>query len=92
MGVLEDLLKALDRIPIWRRLQGLPVEVDDLKSRIELIEQKLGDTWPPDICRLCGKRAARLTGSQLDTKQKGVVCEFYDCTECGERDFRYRKA
>jgi hypothetical protein len=29
MGMLEDILKALDRIPGWKRLQELPSEMDD---------------------------------------------------------------
>jgi hypothetical protein len=28
MGIIDDILKALDRIPVWRRLQEIPGEVD----------------------------------------------------------------
>lgn len=33
MGVLEDMLKALDRIPGWKRLQELPSEVEFKRLR-----------------------------------------------------------
>ena len=34
MGIIEDFFKALDRIPIWDRLQKVPAEVDALAKRI----------------------------------------------------------
>ena len=60
MGVIEDMLKALDRIPGWKRLQEVPNEVDELKTKVAALEEKLGEKWPADICRHCGERAARL--------------------------------
>jgi hypothetical protein len=30
--IIEDLMKALDRIPIWNCLGEVPAEVDDLKK------------------------------------------------------------
>ncbi len=68
MGIIEDLLNALDRIPIWKRLQELPPEVERLKHRVAELEEKLGDVWPPDVCRLCGKRAARIVNSFTSCK------------------------
>jgi hypothetical protein len=63
MGFVEDVFKALDRIPIWKRLQELPSEVDQLKAKIADFETKLGGKWPPDVCKFCGERAARLANS-----------------------------
>jgi hypothetical protein len=39
VGLLDDILHALDRIPIWKRLQGSPSEVDALKARIVELEE-----------------------------------------------------
>lgn len=89
MGIIEDLLNALDRIPIWKRLQELPPEVERLKHRVAELEEKLGDVWPPDVCRLCGKRAARIVNSF--TSEKGLIGEEFYCEECKGRDMRYRK-
>jgi hypothetical protein len=63
MGVIEDMLKALDRIPGWARLQQVPNEVDELKAKVAALEEKLGGKWPPDVCRFCGERAVRLRQS-----------------------------
>jgi hypothetical protein len=60
MGVIEDMLNALDRIPGWKRLQQVPSEVDELNARVAALEEKLGGKWPADICRYCGERGARL--------------------------------
>jgi hypothetical protein len=89
MGIVDDILKALDRIPIWSRLQQLPTEVDDLKARIITLEEKLGGKWPGDVCRLCGERAARISFSNVS--DKGIINEGWDCSKCGERDFRHYK-
>ena len=32
MSLLDDVMKVLDRIPIWKRLGEVPSEVDDLKA------------------------------------------------------------
>ena len=32
MGIVDDLLKALERIPIWKRLGEVPDEIDELGS------------------------------------------------------------
>jgi hypothetical protein len=41
MGMLEDIMKAFDRIPIWKRLQHVATEVDELKARIVALEAAL---------------------------------------------------
>ncbi len=89
MGILEDIIKALDRIPGWKRLQEVPSEVDELKSRVAALEGKLGDKWPPDVCRQCGARAARMGHTHVDPK--GIVTERWECAECKQYDFRYHK-
>jgi hypothetical protein len=90
VGVLEDMLKALDRIPIWKRLQELPTEVEILKQKVADIEEKSGTKWPGEVCRACGERAARIAHSHVNSK--AVVCEVWHCEKCDHRDFRYHKA
>ena len=85
MGLLEDILKTLDRFPLWKRVQELPSEVDDLKRRISEIEEKLAGKWPADVCRHCGARAARIGHTTFD---QGFVIERWDCAECRHLDFR----
>ena len=87
MGLLEDILNALDRIPVWRRLQGLPPEVDELKKRIAALEEKLGDKWPADVCKFCGARAARLQ-NMLGPDTKGNMRQQWACAECNQIEDR----
>lgn len=86
MGIVDDILKALDRIPIWKRLQELPSEIDDLKRRIAAFEQKFGDKWPPDICKRCGERALRMIGTF--SLENGVVQQTWYCSKCEGQEER----
>jgi len=88
MGVIEDIFNALDRIPIWKRLQDVPAEVDKLKEQVAELETKLGSNWPGDVCRLCGARAARIGHTSLN---KTVIIERWDCGECKQSDFRFKE-
>ena len=81
MGMIEDLLRALDRVPLWKRLGDIPVEVDDLKRRVGAVEEKLGHKWPPDVCKSCGARALRMTKSTADR-------EVWTCAACNNVEFR----
>ena len=90
MGILEDMLNALDRIPGWKRLQEVPSEVDELKAKVAALEEKLGGKWPGDVCRFCGERAARVVHTHVE--KGGIICEAWECEKCHTRDFRYHKA
>lgn len=87
MGIIDDIIKALDRIPIWKRLQDVPNEIDNLKLRISDLEEKLGGRWPPDVCRYCGARASRLTAT-LGPDDKGKMHEHWSCNECQKTEKR----
>lgn len=90
MGVLDDVWNALDRIPIWKRLQEVPDEVDDLKKRVADLEEKLNGKWPAEVCRYCGERATRLSMSVGPT-DKGAMREEWLCASCGQTDVRLTK-
>jgi hypothetical protein len=91
MGIVDDVLKALDRIPIWKRLGDIPTEVDELRRRVSGLEEKLASKWPADVCRYCGDRAARLDRAYPAT-DKGIIHEDWKCGACGEFDRRSYKA
>jgi hypothetical protein len=67
----------------------VPAEVDELKTKVAALEQLLSGKAPPDYCRRCGARAARLGHSHLE---KTIVVERWDCSECKNGDFRHRNA
>ena len=89
MGLLDDIMKTLDRIPVWKRLQIIPKEVDELRNRVAELEEKLGAKWPPDVCKFCGARAARLTGNLgPNTNTKGKLYQRWECGDCGNVERR----
>lgn len=81
MGIVDETLKVLDRIPIWRRLSEVPAEIDVLKEKVAALEEKLNGKWPGDVCRYCGSRAARLA-----SPPRGQ--ENWKCDDCGQVDYR----
>ncbi|MEQ9448856.1 MAG: hypothetical protein RLN70_08100, partial [Rhodospirillaceae bacterium] len=87
MGLLEDILKTLDRVPIWRRLQQVPSEVDEMKQRIVALEDKLNGKWPADVCRFCGEQAVRLK-NVIGPDAKGMLHESWVCEKCNGHDQR----
>jgi hypothetical protein len=87
MGLLEDVAKVLERIPIWKRLQAVPGQVDELSQRIAELEEKLGDTWPPDVCKFCGKRAVRMVHCG-PPNEKGKSRQDWLCSECNQNEIR----
>jgi len=41
MSLLDDITKALELIPAWKRLQALPHKLEQLEMRIAELEQRL---------------------------------------------------
>ena len=83
MGMIDDVLKALDRIPIWKRLGEVPAEVDELKRRVAELEEKLGTKWPGDVCPFCGERAWRMVeAGYADRKHRK---EHWGCSSCSQQ-------
>ena len=83
----EDVVKVLDLVPLWKRLRELPGEVDDLRRRLAELEAALGGKYPPDACRYCGERAARLAATLGPQNKK--IREHWTCQSCGRIDVRF---
>ena len=92
MSLIDDILKAFDRIPGWKRLQEIPAETDDLKQRVAALEEKLGGKWPADVCRFCGERAVRLDYTLVPNIKTGTVQEHWACSKCKKTEIRTTKA
>jgi hypothetical protein len=88
MGILEDILKALDRIPNWKRIQTAPQAIDALEQRIKALEAKLK---PPtgEQCPSCGAMAYKLTRSTPSPEpwgSMGARQDHYQCSACQYQD------
>jgi hypothetical protein len=88
MSIVDDTLKVLDRIPIWKRLGTIPAEVDGLTRRVAELEAKLGGKWPADVCKHCGERALRLTHSAPSDPKSGKVRQNWFCNQCNKTEVR----
>jgi hypothetical protein len=86
---LDDVLKLLDRWGEWKRMREAPARLDELEKRVAAAENLLAGKAPPEYCRLCGARAARIGHSSYD---KSIIIERWDCAACTNSDFRHRKA
>lgn len=84
MSLLDDIIKLFDRWDDGRRMREAPSRIDALEKRVAELEQKLGGKYPPNVCRFCGERAARLTFSQA--ADKSMNKEHWTCGECGKVD------
>lgn len=92
MGLLEDVMKTLERIPAWKRVKDLPEEVDTLKARIAVLEAKLGPK-AGDECPKCGQRTMHLMSSAPHSMFAfaGVKLDQMKCSSCGFQESRERK-
>lgn len=91
MGMIEDIMKALERIPAWKRISALPAEVDALTARIAALEQKLGPQSGKQ-CPICNEFALKVIASAAhpDFGFAGVQQDTMKCSKCGHQEVRSR--
>ncbi|CAM5218229.1 hypothetical protein CDEF62S_00372 [Castellaniella defragrans] len=91
MGVIEDVLKALERIPVWKRVTKLPDEMDALQKRVAALEAKLGPK-PGGQCPKCGEMSMRLISSAPHPEFgfAGAKRDTLRCESCGFEETRDR--
>lgn len=90
MGMIEDIMKALDRIPIWRRLSQLPAEVEQLRAKVDALEARLAPGGGV-ICPKCREPRFMLESSGPERGPFGTLGarEYrYRCASCGYEDVR----
>lgn len=92
MGVIEDVMRALERIPIWKRLVALPAEVEQLQARVDALEARLTQATG-DVCPKCRAPHFMLEDSQPlrgGLGDLGVRQYSYRCHSCGYEDVQTR--
>lgn len=92
MGLLEDVMKALERIPAWKRINELPAEMSALQKRVAALEAKLGPKTGEE-CPKCGDRALHLISSAPSATFgfAGVKVDQMKCSACGFEESRQRR-
>lgn len=91
MGILEDVMKTLERIPVWKRLTALPNEVEALQKRVAALEAKLGPKTGQE-CPQCGEMAMKLMSSKPHPEFAfaGAKRDTLRCEDCGFQEDRDR--
>lgn len=92
MGMIEDVMKALERIPAWKRVAALPSELDALKQRVAALELRLAPATG-DSCKKCRAMTFNLVESKPAGPpwgDMGVMEDHYACSSCGYMDKRQR--
>lgn len=90
MGIVADVLEALDRIPIWKRMQQLPDEYEALKARVEALERRLNPAVG-DICPRCKEAAFMLISSHLLPGKAGSSGARERLRQCSACQFQERE-
>lgn len=90
MGMIEDVMKALERIPAWKRLATMPAELDALRNRVSQLEARLQPA-SGDICPRCREPKFILEDSSPvrgGLGDLGARQHRYRCSGCGFEDVR----
>lgn len=92
MGVLEDVIKALERIPAWKRMLNMQSEISDLQARVKALESRLapatGEQCPK--CRSMSFNLLNSTPAPAPWGEMGVRQDHFACSACGYTDTRER--
>jgi hypothetical protein len=91
VGVLDDVRKWLNDVPLWKELGTIPDRTKALEEKVAQMEKCLNGKWPPDVCKFCGERGMRLYHSFPGLDPKGNMREDWKCEKCARRDHRYFK-
>ncbi|PPU41192.1 hypothetical protein [Xanthomonas arboricola] len=91
MGMLEDVIKALERIPLWKRVSVLPDQVEQLQERVAALEAQLAGK-PGALCPICNAAGFKRTRSREhpDFGFAGLKLDSYECAACGHSEERER--
>jgi hypothetical protein len=92
MGVIDDVLKALDRIPNWKRIQAAPLQIEALEQRIKALEAKLSPTAGSQCpsCKAMSFKLMRSTPSPEPWGSMGARQDHFQCGSCDYTDIRER--
>lgn len=84
MGLLEDILKTLERVPGWKRIASTPDELDALRKRVEALEAKLAPATG-SICPSCSALQFRIISNRPmpHFQWAGKSLDTWKCNGCG---------
>lgn len=94
MGIVADVLAALETLPLWKRIKPLPERVDELERRIAELESRSGSASVGGLqqCPLCNSMQFKRVESKPDRHfgRMGVMSDTYRCLSCQHQEDRKR--
>jgi C4-type Zn-finger protein len=93
MFSISDLVKLLEQIPVWKKLNAMPAEIEALRRRVEMLEASGRRTPGADECPKCHGLAYSLDRSEDDPMfgRMGVQRHYYSCKSCGYESYKQDK-
>ena len=90
MLTISDILKLLDKIPIWNQLKNLPAKVEKLELRIAELENPQPKSQH-DQCPKCHDYSFELISSEPhpDFGEMGVKNRLYRCSNCDFKETKF---
>ena len=84
MGLLEDIIRALERVPGWKRIAATPDDLDALKARVEALEARLAPATG-EICPKCRRPSFRVVSNRPmpHFEWAGKSLDTLRCDACG---------
>ncbi len=81
---VSDLLKILEKIPLWKQLKELPAKIEDFERRLSALEKNLETDDSVKKCPKCGSKYFVLTDTKpnLHLGIVGVQDRQYTCEKC----------
>lgn len=91
MGLLEDVMKVLERVPGWKRIAAAPDELDELKKRVAALERQLQQAGG-EVCPKCRMAAFKLISSipHPTFDFAGTKLDSMKCSACNYEETRNR--
>jgi hypothetical protein len=87
MGVIDDVRKWLNDVPLWKELSTIPDRTAALEKRVADLDEKLNGKWPADVCPKCGQRTMRATGTFGPDDKKNMMQDWL----CGDTSCNYHE-
>lgn len=89
MGLLSELNTLPEKIPLWKKLQSVPEEMEELKLRLAKLEMATSAATG-DKCPKCSKLTFALDRIEDDPTfgDLGVQRDVYICSSCGYSKYK----
>lgn len=90
LGAFDDVMKALKRISVRKRVAALPQELEALRRRVEELEAIVAGSGGADRCPVCDATGFKRYASVPFKILPGVMMDSYRCPVCSHEELRMR--